>query len=250
MLANLQATFTAQAEAANDTNAESKKKKGHAVAELRTPTWKIGYKKAVYGPPGLAPPLPYILNSEGNERFYSYNGDWKEGEMVGAGTYKFADGLTYEGTFVSNRPNGIGKASYSSGTTYDGEWLEGYPHGEGKMVYAVGSTYEGVWQQGRRHGLGKLTFPTGSYYEGDFLVGRFNGRGTYYSKDTGVTYVGSFENGYLAKSGTMYYPNGERIVKVREGGGDDRKRHSSKTNNLLLFITFLARRFGLTVLTT
>ncbi|GMI09337.1 hypothetical protein TrRE_jg10296 [Triparma retinervis] len=220
MLANLQATFTAQAEAANDsTSAKSiTKKQGKAVDELRTPTWKIGYKKAVYGPPGLAPPLPYILNSEGNERFYSYNGDWKQGDMEGGGMYKFADGLTYEGGFVRNRPNGIGKAIYSSGTTFEGEWLDGYPHGEGTMIYAVGSKYEGIWSKGRRHGIGKLTFPTGSYYEGDFLLGRFNGRGTYYSKDTGVTYVGSFENGYLAKSGTMFYPDGTRIVKVWPNG--------------------------------
>mmetsp|Transcript_11727 Transcript_11727/g.23995 ORF Transcript_11727/g.23995 Transcript_11727/m.23995 type:complete len:456 (-) Transcript_11727:53-1420(-) len=220
MLANLQATFTAQAEAASDKSPknDSKKKKGKAVDELKTPTWKIGYKKAVYGPPGLAPPLPYILNSEGNERFYSYDGDWKNGDMEGAGIYKFADGLTYEGTFLRNRPNGIGKAVYSSGTTYEGEWLNGYPHGEGKMAYAVGSTYEGVWLKGRRHGIGKLTFPTGSYYEGDFLLGRFNGRGTYYSKDTGIKYVGSFENGYLAKSGTMFYPDGKRIVKVWPNG--------------------------------
>jgi hypothetical protein len=140
--------------------------------------------------------------------------------MEGEGTYKFADGLTYEGCFTRNRPNGIGKAIYSSGTTYEGEWLDGFPHGEGTMVYAVGSKYEGIWLKGRRHGIGKLTFPTGSYYEGDFLIGRFNGRGTYYSKDTGITYVGSFENGYLAKSGTMFYPDGTRIVKVWPNGID------------------------------
>jgi len=60
MIADLQATLTAQTE---DGSPNGKKKgtedKGSAVVELKTPIWKIGYKKAVYGPPGLAPPVSY-----------------------------------------------------------------------------------------------------------------------------------------------------------------------------------------------
>lgn len=223
MLANLQATFTAQAEAATlgvESDDKEASTKSHGIDELRTPTWKIGYKKAVYGPPGLAPPLPYILNSEGNERFYSYNGDWKDGDMEGGGTYRFADGLTYQGTFKDNKPSGMGKAVYSSGTYYEGEWKDGYPHGEGTCVYKIGTVYEGHWFKGRRHGLGNLTYKTGSYYRGDFLLGRFNGRGEYYSKDTGIKYVGSFENSYVTKTGTIYYPDGRRVVKEWPTGMD------------------------------
>mmetsp|Transcript_8166 Transcript_8166/g.14817 ORF Transcript_8166/g.14817 Transcript_8166/m.14817 type:complete len:454 (+) Transcript_8166:298-1659(+) len=216
MIADLQATFANQASAAladDEGTAGVKSKKGSAVEELKTPTWKIGYKKTEYGPPGLAPPLPYILNSEGNERFYSYDGDWKQGNMEGGGAYKFADGMQYEGSFLDNRPHGVGKATYSSGTTYEGEWMNGYLHGEGTCTYQVGTVYSGIWDRGYRHGHGKLTFKTGSYYEGDFVRGRFEGRGTYYSKDTGITYVGSFSNGYLAKTGTVYYPDGTSTVK-------------------------------------
>ncbi|GMH57155.1 hypothetical protein TrLO_g9580 [Triparma laevis f. longispina] len=216
MIADLQATFANQASA--QIEEEGGGKKGSAVEELKTPTWKIGYKKTEYGPPGLAPPLPYILNSEGNERFYSYDGDWLSGSMQGGGTYKFADGMIYTGSFNDNRPHGVGKATYSSGTTYEGEWWEGYLHGEGTCVYQVGTVYSGIWDRGYRHGHGKLTFKTGSYYEGDFVRGRFEGRGTYYSKDTGVTYVGSFENGYLAKTGTVYFPNGTSVVKEWPNG--------------------------------
>jgi len=60
MIADLQATLTAQTE---DGSPNGKKKgtedKGSAVVELKTPIWKIGYKKAEYGPPGLAPPVSY-----------------------------------------------------------------------------------------------------------------------------------------------------------------------------------------------
>ena len=93
MIADLQATFASQAsthlaDAEGSKGGGKRRGKGSAVSELKTPTWKIGYKKAVHGPPGLAPPLPYILNSEGNERFYNYDGDWVGGNMDGGGLYR------------------------------------------------------------------------------------------------------------------------------------------------------------------
>ena len=121
--------------------------------------------------------------------------------------------MFYEGSFINDRPDGLGKATYSSGTTYDGEWQEGFPHGQGVCNYQVGSKYDGVWTKGKRHGPGQLTFPTGSYYKGDFLNGRFNGRGEYYSKDTGMMYVGWWDNGFVSKTGTMNWPDGTKVVK-------------------------------------
>lgn len=50
MIADLQATFANQASA--QIEEEGGGKKGSAVEELKTPTWKIGYKKTEYGPPG------------------------------------------------------------------------------------------------------------------------------------------------------------------------------------------------------
>ena len=38
---------------------------------LTTPAWKIGTKPVAYGPPALAPPIQGVLNSEGNEKFFS-----------------------------------------------------------------------------------------------------------------------------------------------------------------------------------
>jgi hypothetical protein len=211
MIADLQATLAAQASGHAESHAA--KSKGTEVERLKTEVWKIGYKPAVYGPPGLAPPLPYVLKSEGNERFYSYDGDWDMGGMNGGGTYKFADGMFYEGGFVNNRPHGKGKATYSSGTVYEGEWVDGFPCGAGVCNYQVGTKYDGAFKEGKRHGFGVLVFPTESYYKGDFLNGRFNGRGEYYSKDTGIKYVGWFDNGFVAKTGTVYYPNGDKYVK-------------------------------------
>jgi len=39
--------------------------------QLTTPAWKIGHKKTVWGPPGFAPPVGEILNSEGDEIYFS-----------------------------------------------------------------------------------------------------------------------------------------------------------------------------------
>jgi hypothetical protein len=222
VIAELRAKFAQQTEAKevesssdannkNNKNGEKgdadKKKASHHT--LRTPVWKIGYRKPVYGPPGLAPPLSNILNSLGNERYFSYDGEWKEGAMQGGGVYKFADGMLYEGGFEKNRPHGFGKATYANGSVYTGAWVAGSIQGVGTCEYSVGTTYHGAWKEGKRHGAGKLTYPTGSYYEGNFLRGRFNGRGEHVSKDTGIRYKGGFENGFLAGTGTVYFPNGE-----------------------------------------
>jgi len=89
MIKDLQANLTAQAVSSSDTPAApngSSTPHPPSSAELRTPLWKIGYKPPVHGPPGLAPPLPYVLNSEGNERYYSYDGDWVKGRLCGGGT--------------------------------------------------------------------------------------------------------------------------------------------------------------------
>jgi hypothetical protein len=181
--------------------------------ELRTPQWKIGYKPPVYGPPGLAPPLPYTLNSAGNEKFFSYDGDWMDGHMNGGGIYKFADGMTYEGSWIKDKPGGRGVGKYSSGTIYVGEWDAGYYHGHGVCTYSSGVTYDGEWDKGRRHGHGKLTYKSGTYYEGDFLNNRFDGRGTYCSCDTGIKYVGRMKNGFVFGAGTVHWPDGKEKVQ-------------------------------------
>lgn len=45
--------------------------------------------------------------------------------MHGFGTYRFADGATYEGVMRDNWPNGEGTARYSNGGVYVGRWRDG-----------------------------------------------------------------------------------------------------------------------------
>ena len=180
--------------------------------KLITPIWKIGYKPVKYAPPGLTPPMKRIMNSEGNEKYFSYDGCWKNGNMEGEGLYQFCDGFTHEGIFKRNLPNGYGQATYSGGTIYIGEWKNGYPHGKGRAVYKYGIVYEGDWKQGKRHGNGTLTYPN-SYYCGEFRRGHYHGKGTFISKGNGLKYVGNFERSFVTGTGTIIFPNGRNCRK-------------------------------------
>lgn len=45
--------------------------------------------------------------------------------MHGYGTYRFADGMVYEGVMRNNWPCGEGTAQYRNGTVYEGGWNDG-----------------------------------------------------------------------------------------------------------------------------
>lgn len=191
---------------------EGKTTRSPIKKKLITPAWKIGRKPTKYGPPGLAPPIRGVSNSEGNEKFFNYDGEWKDGHMDGQGVYRFDDGYTHEGVFRRNVPDGRGKAVYPGGTVYIGEWKAGYPHGRGHVSYGCGVVYDGMWRDGKRDGSGVLTFPNGSKYEGQFRGGKYHGRGTFISKRNGMTYEGRFQRGYVSGRGTIDYGAGRPRV--------------------------------------
>lgn len=163
------------------------------IPKLQTEKWKIGLETTYQAPVGFARNPAQPFNSLGNEHYYSYDGNWKGGEMEGMGTYLFRDGNTYSGEFHKNRPEGKGSTSYTDGQQYDGEWKAGRYEGHGESISSGGSAYVGDFAFGRRHGRGRLTFPSGLEYEGDFYDGRPHGRGRMSSKLTGWAYEGSFE---------------------------------------------------------
>ena len=181
--------------------------------KILTQSWKIGYKPVKFGPPGVGPPIKNVLNSDGHEKFFCYEGSWKDGNMEGEGKYVFEDGSIFKGSFKSNFQHGKGQATYHCGTIYIGEWQNGYPHGKGRVVYKNGLIYEGTWKSGRRHGKGLLSYPNGSYYEGGFSKGKFHGKGKFVSKGNCLTYSGGFKRGYVARIGTVTFPNGRKCRK-------------------------------------
>lgn len=66
----------------------------------------------VVAPPGQgAPKILRPLMSRGGENFFNYDGAWKDGMMNGNGRYVFADGSTYDGDWVDNRPHETGETT-------------------------------------------------------------------------------------------------------------------------------------------
>jgi hypothetical protein len=161
--------------------------------KLKTEKWKIGHVTHHNPPVGLADNPTRAYNSLGNEGFYSYDGEWKNGRMDGAGTYLFRDGKTYEGRFAKGKQDGEGTAYYPGGQKYVGSWSEGRYGGRGETFTIGGSKYVGDFEFGRRHGHGTLTYPCGLTYVGQFMDGKPHGRGIMTSALSGWSYNGSFE---------------------------------------------------------
>jgi hypothetical protein len=73
----------------------------------------------------------------------SYNGGCKKGLAQGKGVAQGVD--RYEGQFNKGLPDGRGTYRWANGIYYEGEWKSGLREGAGKMVYPD-STTEGFWK--------------------------------------------------------------------------------------------------------
>lgn len=178
---------------------------------LTTPIWSIGYEEMKTAPIGTKKDPGLIYKSEGNEIYFSYNGEWNKGKICGNGKYLYLDGFTYIGKFDNNWQNGFGTAEYSNGGKYIGEWNNGRYCTEkiikpkeidstltesfkkGSELYTcTGSHYIGEFDYGRRDGEGTLTLPCGLTYVGKFTDGKPHGRGIMTSKLSGYSYDGNW----------------------------------------------------------
>jgi hypothetical protein len=192
LVANIKNQFMNKSDARGNDDAEYVDPNSN---RLKTAKWKIGYRKWVRAPPGLSESVVSVLNSDGNEDIFSWDGEWAEGSMNGFGKFEFVDKNTYDGKMIKNVPNGPAISRYANGHVYDGEFLNGKFHGFGKMKYGSGSNYEGTWKNGKRHGHGTLTFKSGCEYKGDWLLGKQHGFGTVTSKASKCSYRGHFAFG-------------------------------------------------------
>ena len=95
-----------------------------------------------------------------------YEGEMKDGEPHGFGTYRWNDGDVYTGEYVNGTRHGKGKFVFASGNYYDGEWANGKYQGHGIYHWNDGDEFDGEWKDGKRHGKGKWTYADGRYYTG------------------------------------------------------------------------------------
>ena len=64
---------------------------------------------------------------------------------------------TYEGEWKDGQPNGQGTWTSPKGANYVGEWKDGKEHGQGTYTSTSGNTYVGEWKDGKKNGQGTMT---------------------------------------------------------------------------------------------
>ena len=187
---------------------------------LRTEVWNLDKAEDEPAPMGFSKNPSQPFASWGNEIFFSYDGQWKNGKMHGFGKYLYDDKVYYgyKGQYKNNKPNGEGKATYPSGGTYEGDWEDSKYSGKGRTIAPHcgvfnGAVFEGEFYSGKRHGIGKLELDCGLTYEGEWVNGEPHGRGIMKSKSTGYAYDGDWERGSIRGSGTIILPDGKRVVR-------------------------------------
>lgn len=150
----------------------------------------------------------------------SYEGEMKDGEPHGFGTYRWNDGDVYTGEYVNGTRHGKGKFVFASGNYYDGEWANEKYHGHGIYHWSDGDEFDGEWQNGQRHGEGKWTYADGRYYTGVWENGEsISSSAIVYPSDSkaqGGTVKTKFER-FEYDGGDVY--EGETVNGLRHGKG-------------------------------
>jgi len=100
-----------------------------------------------------------------------YDGDWKNGQYHGKGTYWDCD-FTYKGHWEEGMKQGRGKLFHNNRLVYDGEWSKNRFHGHGTL-YDGGFVYTGGWHEGLKHGKGCLKWDKKVVYKGTWDRGEF-----------------------------------------------------------------------------
>lgn len=130
-----------------------------------------------------------------------------------------SNGSIFSGQFHKGQPHGHGQFTTPALSptkdviSYEGEYQAGLPHGRGKCQYRGSITYDGDWKFGRRDGQGTISYPNKSQYTGGFRRGQMHGHGTFTSPTSGITYIGTFRNGFVSGEGYLALASGATIVK-------------------------------------
>ncbi|KAM4601786.1 alsin isoform 2-T2 [Polymixia lowei] len=159
----------------------------------------------------------YIAPNKTLNKNDHYLGQWKEGKMHGSGTYRYASGEIYEGSFQDGVRHGhgmlrSGKLNSSSPSVFIGQWLHDKKTGYGVFDdITKGEKYMGMWQDHLRQGTGVIVTQFGLYYEGAFKDNKMTGTGVLLSEDD-TTYEGEFsEDWTLSGKGVLTMANGDYL---------------------------------------
>lgn len=102
----------------------------------------------------------------GDDYFFSYEGEFKEGKENGHGHQVTLDG-TIDCSFVNGDPKGNGIYVFANGDRYIGP-IDGVPEGIGRIEYDNGDVFEGMFKGGFANGEGTMTYLDGTVQKGIF----------------------------------------------------------------------------------
>lgn len=106
-----------------------------------------------------------------------YEGECRDGNKHGKGTYTWANGNRYEGDWRDGKQSGKGVFTSSSGDHYEGDWRDGKQNGKGIFKWSDGDYYEGEYRDDKRNGLGILSLSTENQAHpngvGEWVGGRY-----------------------------------------------------------------------------
>jgi len=74
-----------------------------------------------------------------------YEGEFKNSEIHGNGTYTDANGNKYVGKWKNGKRHGKGTSTFDNGDRYVGEFKDGKFNGEGTFTWANGTVKSGIW---------------------------------------------------------------------------------------------------------
>lgn len=174
-------------------------------------------------------------------KFFKYEGEYKDGLRHGQGRLTLGDGSFVEGQFVHGELYGEGRRVWADGSEFQGEFVKGVPHGKGSLVKrsaatgAVTSVYDGDFHDGRYEGRGFLRVPevssgVSTEYEGDFHGHKRHGAGVLeVYEPAAAPSASSVENGSSSGSSSSS-PSGRptrRLVERYEGQWVQGQRHGT-----------------------
>jgi hypothetical protein len=122
-------------------------------------------------------------NGEGKmvytQRGDMYDGEWRDDKYHGVGTYRWANGDCFWGSFVGGKRNGAGTLILRSlGCKYEGDFSDDQFGGVGLYIWPEGRMrYEGQWNANVMHGFGVMRLDNGQLYQGMWVNGLLQGIG-------------------------------------------------------------------------
>jgi hypothetical protein len=77
-----------------------------------------------------------------------YDGEWKDDQQSGQGTYSYISGAIYRGLWSNGQHHGSGIYLFSDGSYYEGDWVNHKMHGKGVYVDGKGVRWQGEFRNG------------------------------------------------------------------------------------------------------